>query len=70
MNDYLNQVSSMLQEILNISTEILAKIKLNDIPKEQDEDYLLRTSESIYHRMKVFQKNILHLHSDSVYCLS
>ena len=43
---------------------------MGNIPKDQDEDYLIRTIDSIYNRMKVFQKNILHLHSDSVYCLS
>jgi hypothetical protein len=38
----------------------------NDILKDQDENYLIRTIDSIYHRTK----NILHLHSDNVYCLS
>ena len=68
MNVYLNFISGRLDEIQKIVKEISEK--MGNIPKDQDENYLIRTIDSIYHRMKVFQKNILHLHSDSVYCLS
>jgi hypothetical protein len=70
-NVYLNFISGRLDEIQKIAKEVSEKIgNSNEIPKDQDENYLIRTIDSIYHRMKIFQKNILHLHSDSVYCLS
>jgi hypothetical protein len=68
MDSSSNFIFKKCMEIVNLSQEILEKIK-QGINKNQDMKYLVRTIDSYYLKYNIFHNIILHLPANDVYCL-